>query len=223
MSEYTEYFRKIPERGRVPGIYMQNGGFIPWKDTACRFSSDGKMFVSASGLPDGGTAVLPEGVTDIGANAFAGSHIGTVILPDTLLRIRKGAFRYSYVSCVKFPPRLTGISSYAFFGSHIRSAVLPESLRELSVSAFGRCLHLVSVTVLCGGTSCGDSVFASCPRIRAVSCSVPKHGGTYMFGNCVSLSSAFLYGAGELPFEFFTGTEIHSVFRQGSQFSAAEE
>lgn len=81
---------------------------------------------------------IPEGVTEIGSNAFLNSTVQKVTLPSTL----------------------TTIGEYAFQGSALKSITVPTSVTNIGKYAFTRTDDLVNATIL-GNPTLGEGVFWS--------------------------------------------------------------
>ncbi len=94
----------------------------------------------------GKTAVVPEGVTIIGKNAFRGCmNLVTVTLPNSVTRIEDDAFN----SC-----------------SALKSITLPEGLKSIGSCAFLSCRNLTSVTIPERVETIGKNAFARCDNIE---------------------------------------------------------
>lgn len=65
-------------------------------------------------LGDDNFIVVPEGVTSIGENAFAGCDLSWVMLPDTLMHIGERAFYDSGLADIAIPDSVVSISKKAF-------------------------------------------------------------------------------------------------------------
>ena len=87
-----------------------------------------------------GDVVIPDGVTEIGAEAFALTEyydyesIHSVVLPDSIRTIRAGAFAYCKdLEDINFPEGLKIIEKSAFYGCDNMPFIvfLPESLEEI--------------------------------------------------------------------------------------------
>lgn len=89
--------------------------------------------------------VIPEGVTYIKQNAFAG--IGT---------------------SVSFPSTLTSIGPNAFFGSNITHLNIPASISVIGNDAFAECFYLQDVIFEGSTTTIGSNAFRSCANLRSV-------------------------------------------------------
>ena len=87
------------------------------------------------------SAVIPEGVTDIGEAAFYGCpNLRQVSFPDSLRYIREEAFGDSALEEVILPPGLELIGEKAFFScASLRRAEVPGKDTLLCSDAFGCC------------------------------------------------------------------------------------
>ena len=92
-------------------------------------------------------AVIPEGVTAIGDNAFWGIDI-----PETFL----------------IPNTIISIGNHAFHGFGIINLELPESTQWIGESAFELCQSLTSLTLPASLTHIGDKAFFHCRQLRNV-------------------------------------------------------
>lgn len=113
--------------------------------------------------------VIPEGVTDIGQNAFSLSRsLRSVTLPSTLKKIGDFAFaqtgleeitipegiteirKSTFNSCslltsVTLPSTLEKIGAFAFANTALEEIIIPESVKEIDEFAFSECYSLQSV------------------------------------------------------------------------------
>ena len=88
---------------------------------------------------DGGLT-LPEGLTEVGAVAFADSHFqGELKLPNSLDTIGDAAFsNVGFAGPLKLPAALKRLGESAFLGNSFSGdLVIPEGLREIPSYAFG--------------------------------------------------------------------------------------
>ena len=135
---------------------------------------------------------LPEGLTKIGNNAFAGTNLTEIIIPASVASIGDLAFFNCYsLSSVTIPDSVTSIG-YAAFGycDSLTSVTIPDSVISIGNEAFTGCAFLASVTIGSGVTSIGDYVFNGCARLTSVTIpdSVTNFAGNTL-GRCVSLES----------------------------------
>jgi len=93
--------------------------------------------------------IIPHGVTDIGANAFAGFLGEEVVLPSTVTRIGNSAFlRAAALRSIALPDSLHYIERQAFDGTTFTSVTIPASVKTIGVQAFARNTHLQEVRIL---------------------------------------------------------------------------
>ena len=96
-----------------------------------------------------GDVVIPEGVTQIGTSAFAGSTITAIDLPASVTYIAQGAFFNSTLESVVFEPNgnLQTIGLEAFRMTKLISISIPEGVQTIQESAFNYIPTLTSVTI----------------------------------------------------------------------------
>jgi len=91
------------------------------------------------------SVAIPDGVTDIGGDAFAFcSKIKSVAIPGSVTSISMGAFRYcrSLVS-ITIPEGVSSIGGYAFQGcSGLASISIPDSVTDIGKDVFDLCSAL---------------------------------------------------------------------------------
>ena len=89
--------------------------------------------------------IIPEGVTYLGDDTFAGcSNLTDISLPDSIITMGKYAFSgCSSLKSIKIPAGLTSISYYAFYGcSSLASVIIPAGVTYIDDSAFYNCSSL---------------------------------------------------------------------------------
>jgi len=93
--------------------------------------------------------VLPSTVKVIGDNAFAGCKtLGRVTFPEGLTQIGKSAFSSTGMNGdLRIPNNVTEIGANAFENTAITSLTLPASLKSIGTRAFQGCKVLTNVTV----------------------------------------------------------------------------
>lgn len=80
---------------------------------------------------------LPQGLKEVGQEAFYGVRITNIDIPNTVTSIGSWAFIISTLQSVNLPQNLTSIGDIAFANSSLTEVVIPESVTTLSNSAFG--------------------------------------------------------------------------------------
>ena len=128
---------------------------------------------------------IPDGVTDIGPNAFSRCKaVTSVTIPEGVTEIESEAFD----SC-------TGLTSVA----------LPGSLKVIWNSAFNDCRGLASIALPDSVTDIRDYAFANCTALTSIV--IPEGAvsiGAGAFLNCTSLTSVVLPGSLEqIGFQIF--------------------
>ncbi|MBQ5893423.1 MAG: leucine-rich repeat protein, partial [Clostridia bacterium] len=94
-------------------------------------------------------------LTTIGATAFSGSGVRSVVFPNTLTAIGDDAFRHcKCLSAVDFSKasNLTTIGAFAFSKTQLKTVTLPASLTVLREGAFADCGALTDIKVAAGNT-----------------------------------------------------------------------
>ena len=91
---------------------------------------------------------VPDGVINIGAEAFHNARVVSVELPDSVTEIREGAFSgCEHLERVRLSTRLLVIRKNAFQSCiSLSDIALPASLQEIDKAAFSACPELPSVT-----------------------------------------------------------------------------
>ena len=155
---------------------------------------------------------VPDGITAIGRDAFAGqTHVTSVTLPDGIKEILSSAFKdctnlteinlpasleiideSAFRSCrsleeIDLPASLKRIQNYAFQDcASIRSITIPGSIEFLGVDCFNNCTALERMTHLEGYHNTGD--FEGCTSLKSVSLPETLTSiGSDSFKGCTSL------------------------------------
>jgi hypothetical protein len=181
----------------------------------------------------GGSYVIPNGVTSIGAGAFYGSRItgvtipnsvtnigawgfndcsslGSVTIPNSVINIGDGAFASCNLANLTLGSSVTGIGAEAFAGCRwLTHVTIPNSVTSIGGGAFIDCSGLANLTLGSGLTSIGAEAFDRCYRLTSVT--IPNSVtsiGNYAFNDCTSLTSLYFQGnapAGVIGTNVFSG------------------
>ncbi|WP_044975278.1 leucine-rich repeat domain-containing protein [Ruminococcus sp. HUN007] len=140
--------------------------------------------------------VIPEGITEIGEDAFRDcSEIKIVVIPDTVTIIGESAFRNcSGLIKLKLPDSITEIGGCAFRKcSGLTEVVLPPLLKELRHDLFDECANLKKVVIPDGVEKLWGGVFHNCYNLKEVNIpeSVTVIGGA-TFYRCNNLEEIFI-------------------------------
>lgn len=170
---------------------------------------------------EGGTVIIPEGVTAIGDQAFYNrTEVKKVVLPESLKQINGYAFAYSGIEEIVINSALEYIGDYAFIKVPMKSFVLPEGsmLYNIGMNAFTyssiELLDLSNAVPTYGenGLVLDYWSFSSCENLKEVI--FPKNApyviGVEAFNGCSSLKEIDLTGTAGISYNAFrncTGLE----------------
>ncbi|HEM5235749.1 TPA: leucine-rich repeat protein [Streptococcus suis] len=91
---------------------------------------------------------VPEGITEIGANAFSeNGNLTTIILPSTLRTIGANAFANTSLKRIVLPPGMKRIPDGLLQGTKVEEFVIPEGVEEIGDQAFANNTSLKSVVL----------------------------------------------------------------------------
>ena len=112
-------------------------------------STSGYNVLKNANLSNGAILVIPEGVTNIGDNAFKGANIKSVKIPSSVTEIGKGAFsETNNLQAVVFEENssVTTIKESAFEGSNVKEIEIPKSVVTIEKNAFKDATKLEDLT-----------------------------------------------------------------------------
>jgi PKD repeat protein len=155
-------------------------GQVPFSDcanmTAITVAAGNPAYASVNGVlynkagtllveyPDGltGGFTIPNGVGDVGLEAFGGCQISSVIIPPSVTNIEiSGFFNCVNLVSVTMTDGLRAIETGAFEDCYaLTGVVLPASLTSIGFAAFASCNDLTTVVVPSSVSSVGDYAFA---------------------------------------------------------------
>ena len=198
----------IPEEVKVISKTYENGMII----------SNKKVLKSA---PDIEEIIIPEGVTEIGPQAFAGrKHLTKVHLPSTLTTINDSAFQncsslidinlgepknlvyiginvFNYCSSLKnieLPTSVSDINEWTFRSCNgLESVTIPGNIKVIRPESFIYCKNLKSVNMLNGVVDICALAFAGCESLVEVKLpNTLNHLGSNAFSGCINLTNIVL-------------------------------
>jgi hypothetical protein len=118
------------------------------------------------------SAVIPEGVINIGSCAFKNcKHLVSVTFPNTLKTIGIEAFYWcEALTAIDIPNNVTTIERSAFFLCYkATSLVISNKATTIGMYAFGSCRNLMFVTIPASVTNIGERAFNNCTGLTRIS------------------------------------------------------
>jgi hypothetical protein len=112
------------------------------------------------------TAVtIPNGVTSIGAEAFAlCTNLTSINIPSGVTHIADLAFGGCIsLTSITLPATVTSIGPGAFTGSGLKTITIPASVTNIGAMAFGNCSSLKTITIPKSVISIGREAFVETP------------------------------------------------------------
>lgn len=160
--------------------------------TPAKYNMSGSTVTGYNGTKPSGIIVLPDTVTEIGANAFSGcTGLTSVIIPDSLTSIGASAFNTSGLTSIDIPNNVTSIGASAFAGcASLTSVSIPNSVKSIGTYAFSNCSKLTSITLSNTITELSEGIFAGCGSLASIT--VPDSVtsiATQAFTNCSALTT----------------------------------
>ncbi len=113
--------------------------------------------------------VIPDGITVIGKDAFAGSDVQTVYIPEGVTDIENRAFAFCPLSAISISGSVRRIGDEAFRRNTVlTAAVIPDSVEEIGKDAFNECKSLNSLMIGSGVRRIEANAFLNCKHLRKV-------------------------------------------------------
>ena len=82
------------------------------------------------------SVIIPNGVVSIGRGAFAGNRLTNVAMPNSLITIEAEAFSDNRINSVIIPNGVTSIGDWAFQYNNLTSITIPDSVTSIGFRAF---------------------------------------------------------------------------------------
>ncbi len=108
---------------------------------------------------------LPEGLEQIGEQAFYASSLVDISLPESLKKLGDRALGASRLIQLELPAGLEEIGREAFVSNSIEILYLPEGITELPAGAFARNRKLETVYLPASLQRIGEEAFADCDQL----------------------------------------------------------
>ena len=123
------------------------------------------------------SVIFPEGVEEIGSEAFWGvsSLQGDLKLPTTLRTIGRSAFNGTHISHVSLPEGLEIINQATFRNCHYLqdTLIIPSTVTQIQENAFGACEKLDAVILPAGLEEIQQWAFDNCRSLYYIQCLNP--------------------------------------------------
>ena len=115
---------------------------------------------------------IPDGVTEIGEQAFRICGLKNIAIPDSVTTIGDWGFGYcSSLTSVTIPDSVTTIGNNAFaWCDSLTSVTIPDSVTTIGNNAFYGCSSFTSITIPDSVTTIGFATFALCENLKTVYC-----------------------------------------------------
>lgn len=153
--------------GKVPEAYFNNEKFANLKEVVIQ---EGVTEVGASAFAfcrKLEKAEIPDSVQIIGSNAFrACSALTDVHIPEGVTEIGDTTFAYAGLKELKLPSTVTKIGASAFQNCAFTTINVPETVEEIGRRAFAGCHSMTEATI--NTTTLGEQIFYACSSLKKV-------------------------------------------------------
>ncbi len=142
------------------------------------------------------SVTIPDTVTTIEANAFAGSSVTNVLIANSVTNIGEFAFSLCALSRVLVPGSVSIIGQGAFqYCTNLQSAVLANGFNSVANYMFFSCSSLTNVNLPFGLTAINQYAFSGC--LHVTNMLIPGTVTTiapFAFQNTISLQALYFLG-----------------------------
>lgn len=157
---------------------------VPWKaqkkNIKTAVISDGVTYIGKNAF-DGCSGLeavtIPESVTGIGESVFYGcTALKSVTVPAGVKSIAKLTFQgCSGLTEIDLPDGITGIGDYAFYGcSGLTAFTIPERVTGIGVNAFAFCSKMAEITIPADVAEIDACVFIDCTGLKTITILNPE-------------------------------------------------
>lgn len=142
------------------------------------------------------TVVIPEGVTEIGEDAFFYCNsLTSITIPNSVTSIGNDAFyKCNSLTNITIPDSVTSIGNDAFCCcDNLTNFTIPNSVTSIGVSAFYGCTNLTSIIIPDSVTGIEEMAFCCCDSLTSVT--IPNSVtsiGIHAFADCYSLTNIII-------------------------------
>ncbi len=188
---------------------------VPWVNTGGFVIEDG-VLIDYVGI--GGNIVVPDGVTKIADKVFSDKGrilLLSVKLPEGLTEIGDEAFYGQYYNeSVNFPQSLKKIGESAFCQNSLVNIRLPDSIEYIGEQAFSLNRRLTTVVLPSNLTEIFDETFSYCFELRSIFVpeSVTKIGSNAFYA-CEKLDNLILHKNVEIGEDAFVRTKYEDIYK----------
>lgn len=118
-------------------------------------------------------------ITAFGSNVvYVCESLRTILLPETLTSFNHRDFAITGLRSITLPGALRNIGTETFVESPIKAICIGNGIQTVGESLFEQCAEIVSASLPASTESLGEKVFASCPRLRFLSCAAKNAPST---------------------------------------------
>ena len=130
---------------------------------------------------------IPEGITEIGAGAFARcENLRSITIPESVTIIGSSAFYgCTRLTSVTLPKGITEIALQMFYGcTSLKNVNIPEGVAKIGPYAFTNCSSLAGINIPASAAELGDSPFFGCVNLESITVA-PGNTVYSASGNCL--------------------------------------
>ena len=164
VNGYTSYQHAL-YKGKTLVLAPQNVKTLQIRNDTEKIAANALKYNSLS------IAVLPDGLTEIGDDAFADSStLKAVKFPKTVEKIGNRAFASCpKIKTINIPDSLDSIGERAFYNcTSLAAVVLPEGLSEIKSECFNGCKSIVSMVIPRSVTKIGGGAFSNMTSLEKI-------------------------------------------------------